>query len=482
MEDKLNKHLDALGYLVVDKLSEYKLNNINNIKSTLHEYRPVKNLRYDYDGIMFDLDRENFFQFNRYELTTNQLMDFVSQISMEQTYSDSLNAIDEFMAPNHVDKDEAIRKPFLEQVVLQQYLFCVSKRAIQDDFQKEEINTISQILINDLSLNGTIRLKGKIYLKNIFIDVDSIELSKGIKIKRISSNELTSSTNYLYETEMDTFASRHIPRTCYLEINVEMKNDLSLHFDSIKNRIWNTSRTIIASLRLFKIADIYEDSTDYITDSILHYAFGENIASPYSEYMDSGFLPKDGTSFIEKFSISEAEEFKKFAKDLEHVISRIKRSSYFEGEPDEIAFHRYTDALLRSKLHINRISYCLYSLDAMLVGYEEQGKEKKITHRTALLISLITNNKIAPIKEKLKDAYQIRSRLVHGGKIEGPLKTYAQTSTKELLNYTRIVLLVFLQLSHKMTKEKFNEILKTADNKKGLELLKVTLSSLNIPL
>jgi hypothetical protein len=480
---ELKNHLLDLGNFILVRTKEYKITNEDQLQITRCEFRPVTNIHYQYDNVGYSLDRKNFFQYNYFEWKdSGEAIRFAEQISRDyDKLKTVINSIDKWVGENLVITDIKERAEHLHRFVIRKLISVVSDRALQDTFEPSAVDEIVEQLIADITLGSQVHFTAKIFLKNIWIEQDCIEIYKDVRLRRVAESELNETTTHLYESEMDRLTGRVRWVNCFLEIDAVVKNGLGMDLDKERAKIRKYSNDLICAIRLYKIADIHEDSIQYSTNSIMHYTFDDSLPTPYSAYMDSGFLPKDGVALYEKITFEDMPNLRLIFHKLKPIISRIKKSSYFEGEPHEIAFHRYMDSLLRSQLHINRISYCLYSLDAILVHYDEQGKEKKITHRAARIISIYTCRPLEPVKQILTDAYQIRSRLVHGDKIDGHLRAFAQTQTKEIINFTRIVLVAFLQYSQVGTKDQFIDLLKAADVRAGIERLKLLLRGFYIP-
>jgi hypothetical protein len=479
--ETLIRSLNKLTVLTARNAIRLKEANHYGIRRTLVEYRPVKDIKLEFDGVTFNLDRLNYNRYYSYYWLSVPLDDFTNtKIKKLKTYSGTLEILDKWMSKYHQKNSAIDRKSFIDNVVLRRLINFISERSIQENFDEEEIPEIVNKFIKDITLHSLLQIKAKVFLSNIFIETAVVELGSGIRLKQIGFDELSSHTTNLFESEQDQITSRGINVNCFLEINLDIENDLGFQFDIAQKRIRRIVHNIITTLRLYKTIDICEHSIMYDSDSILYHTFNGSFPPPYSEYSDSSFLPKDKSSLIDKISDEDVKNIGKLWTVLKPVINKISKKSYFEGEPHEIAFHRYIDSILRSQLNINRISYCLYSLDASL-GQNSGQQQKNLSYRISRIISILTNQKFDSIRQKLQDAYEIRSLLVHGGRIDERLKTFAQENVREILNITRIILIISLQLQMRMTKIEFIELIKAADKKKGIAELSKVLHEVYIP-
>jgi Apea-like HEPN len=116
-----------------------------------------------------------------------------------------------------------------------------------------------------------------------------------------------------------------------------------------------------------------------------------------------------------------------------------------------IAYHRYETALTEG-LPEGSIALAINCLEALYLDGEEGELAHRLSQRTAALLRQKLGDSGIDIYKKIKDAYTIRSKFVHGA-VES--KSASKRNTKRraahdlnapILNYARVSLLIFLQL------------------------------------
>ncbi len=196
--------------------------------------------------------------------------------------------------------------------------------------------------------------------------------------------------------------------------------------------------------RLYNVANITIKHISARPESIWEGWISDNPESPF----DSSWKGKLDHSHTSNFSClikeSELAQLNDFALKLKPILSTISHQAYLTGSHYDLAFHRYKDALLKSRVNVNRILSAISSLEALLS--ESSGDiTYKISSRTSLLLSFFGFPAI-DVFEKLKVAYDLRSKLVHGGNLGEVMMEFSKNHIHEILEYTRISLLISLQL------------------------------------
>lgn len=185
----------------------------------------------------------------------------------------------------------------------------------------------------------------------------------------------------------------------------------------------------IAVLRLFRVGAVDYIQYSISTDSIIHMGVstltkGKLLGS------DKYLITKDDVKSIKTFCVN-----MKKAKLPESIYHRS------QVEPDElsIAYDRYSDSL---ETHIleKRISSAVMGLEALYLSpSEQQEMSYRLRMRVAELLGLIGYKQIE-VRERMKDAYEVRSRYVHRGILRQKDKQKLESKYGNLNEFSKTIM------------------------------------------
>lgn len=140
---------------------------------------------------------------------------------------------------------------------------------------------------------------------------------------------------------------------------------------------------------------------------------------------------------------------------LEAVLGRSKNI-----DPNALSIQRYQDAILKPEIIEGRLARAIMSLEALYLKAIEHGElSHRLGQRVGKLLSYFGSESIE-VYSILAEAYEIRSRFIHGSGIESGERRRIGKLTKKVLNYSRQSIIAFLQLSQVHNKD---EILSKID-------------------
>ena len=219
--------------------------------------------------------------------------------------------------------------------------------------------------------------------------------------------------------------------------------------------------------------------------SIFERVISENIQKPQDTYGKDKVDNKDISNYKLHLPKNEEEIFIEFIKNIKSTIKDISHTNYLTGSSYDLALHRYNDSFLKTEVTAYKILSSISSMEALL---SDGGSEItfKIRLRVAKLLSFYGFNPIE-VSDKMKDAYNLRSKLVHGAKTDDKEKNlleFARKHTHEILNYNRICLLISLQLRPYLDKSKLMKEIDTSliDIQTNEELKNLIIDKVKIPI
>lgn len=239
-----------------------------------------------------------------------------------------------------------------------------------------------------------------------------------------------------------------------LEINMLAKKE---------KEVMDYSNRVLIALMLYKLGSIYpiEKHTDKET---IIWRTGKSISHPnynYAEHM--------------KYKIDQSE-----IDNFTYIVDFLVKKLDFEEDKRtylNYSIERYDSALLESIGNDRRLMYAIMGLESLLLKEEETSELIfKLSIRVAKLLGnlgLISHK----VKEHVKQAYNYRSKTVHGSCLKNKEKTEIKILLPIILNYLRLAILFFL-MNTDIEKEEIIEIIDNSmlDNKyeNKLEDLSIT--------
>lgn len=169
---------------------------------------------------------------------------------------------------------------------------------------------------------------------------------------------------------------------------------------------------------------------------------------------------------------------------VNYLVESIYENSGKENHPINIAYHRYTSALLKIGLLEERIANVVMGFEALFLTGEEQGEiSYRLRIRTAKVFGLIGDNP-EQVKNIINLAYSVRSSYVHGDAVsKDSLKKInrdfqdLKSFLSQLLNKLRIALIlnIIVQNKLRLNKQDFIKLIDDSfiDRKKNVELRKL---------
>lgn len=456
MDDiKYNRLYNSLAELcntVIEKINEHK--HKGNLQSFLYQTISVKEIDFQMETYFYDWDKINYFEF--YEWRTEDISSFLENeiYNLPEFEEATKELIDVFDIPEYLVKKSG----------LYNLLLLIIKQVPNGNISFDNINYYIQIFISDYESyksNNLIIWNIQIWLRNIYIESDAIEIDSNVLLRKPTKEELSfvSQKNYHF-SELDQLTSRELPAGAVLSFTIQAgrRKPIGLYPKKIKYEI----ETWLNIFSLFKPSNIIVVSQTISPVSIFEYQISKNFEQPFDKFWQGKVESKDTSSY--KFYLKREEEalFRSFVQDIKPIIKEITPESYLRGDPYDLAFHRYNDSLLKSEVNAYKVLSAITSLEALL----SDGNTEitfKIRLRVAKLLSFFNFDAIK-VSDKIRDAYTLRSKLVHGAKLQENKKDlleFARNHTHEILYFNRICLLIFLFLKKK--KEKDN-IIKLIDN------------------
>jgi hypothetical protein len=444
----LYQSLEALCNAVIDELRKYKAEK--RFKVIPYQQLPVSKI--DYDSGVFYYDWENIRYFDYFDWDMNDYSAFAENVvKLLPAYKQAtLKSIDFFGEP--IDCD----------ILLHPLIGKLMKILPNTDMTPDALKKMLLFFIDDCvsqMREDKVWWRVDVWLQNIHLGCDKVELAEGIVLRRLNENDLTVTCPSEYHDELARITGRSLGASAILTFTFAGKRRPS--FGAYPSELLEEIEDWLNIFRFYKVADVVLVYRKITAKTFYFVPYEANPDLPYEKSWE-GKVEHQHTSTFKLFINKEDEtQLSVFAARVKVLFSKIKSSAYLSGDYCDIAVHRYTDALIKSEVNVYRILSAITALEAVL---SDSGTEItfKIRLRTAKLLSFFLFNSVV-VTDHIKTAYDIRSKLVHGGKLAGVGKkdslNWAKEHTHTILNYTRICILIVLQLKQKWGKDKLLEIL-----------------------
>ena len=332
---------------------------------------------------------------------------------------------------------EILNKTFnKENVQLEFYLsrfINTLVREIMNDASDDRIIELAISFIKDLE-KSPILWNPLIWLQGIWLIDEDIKIGTNIVLKKPSEKELSKEYNlqtfpYLVGMGMP----RNYPSSI-LEISLRVKT---------RQEVTNEINKLIIALKLFKVGSIRSTRTEWRSDSILQFG---GVSSSFRDF---------GTPYKYGISSKDTSHLEKFLNIICPIIPRnlIQPGS---GQIDYtvIAIQRYDDSILKPEPVESRLSFAIMGLESLFLKENERDElQHRLSQRLAKILSLCGSQPLE-VYNNLKRSYDIRSSFVHGSPIPAERLKEASKLAEKIIEYTRISILLFLQLKNIMEKDK----------------------------
>ena len=239
---------------------------------------------------------------------------------------------------------------------------------------------------------------------------------------------------------------------------------------SYKNSLSKLTELLLL-FRLYKLGSVvdikYFSTNDSIINKSYNYKNNTNNSAHYSYY-----LAKQEFSF-----------FRDFIVKLLSPITTIYNNSLSSHNFILLSIGHFEEALIKFSSYERSIASAISSLETLLF---KDNEESELSHRLSQRMAVILRAYNFPpieVYNKLVTAYRIRSKYVHGSPIDDKEKESIHLLTQTILNYTRIIIVIMVQLCEKIEKDSLiGKIDNSLLDEKANDRLKSILSELIVPI
>ncbi|GAA0722685.1 hypothetical protein J2744_000061 [Halorubrum trapanicum] len=271
----------------------------------------------------------------------------------------------------------------------------------------------------------------KIWILGLDIEDDSVQLEENITIRKPDEDDLVEEIRIEDDAGFNRRATGMPERapTAIIEFSKRAPD---------RRDIYDTIQVMISVLQLYDVGSVSSMKVDLHTESII------------KPFPLPGRYNSPDTPFSYTISESEISDLSLF---YTHMYEVVEERLYSTDEQDylTISFDRYENAIEENDSPESQLTSAIMSLEAMLLKDEEKGElSERLSRRADILLGLFGHQPIE-ISRKIKTAYSIRSRYVHGSETD---QDYGEDLVSDIVDYTRNCIVIYLLLSEDFPKEK----------------------------
>ncbi|MGZ3863817.1 MAG: hypothetical protein ACXVPN_01740 [Bacteroidia bacterium] len=483
MEHKLTEETYKILYKVIYDLYlkvEEKVIAVKNkgaLFSIPYERINACNLDFSFGYTSFQYDYGNIEHFNFYEWSNET---FISFIDNEIKRLPEFEIAAEKLCKAFKIKDQD--KRYVKEIGLFGFSRFLMNQIPNGIVTPENIEEYIKIFIKDYEIYSS----NNLFTWHINAWLDNFELEgEVIKIEELTLRKPVIEELYItrpqanHIDELERMTSRSISSSCVMEFSQNAPTQVrGFYSDEIKHEIENC----LDVLRLFKLGNVTVAQLSVSPSSILEHGHSESPESPFDKYWKDKIEFQHTSNY--KYEVKKDEEagLISFFQKVKPILKSISNKNYFNGNYLDLAFNRYKESLLRSEVKVNRMISAISCLEALLSDSQTEISYKISLHVAGLLKYFGFDS--VKVFEKMRKAYNIRSRVLHGSELKDKDIEFSKNHTHEIINYARIALIVSLQLKDKFTDKSLVKKIDHAliDEKQFSELRKAIEENVIIPI
>lgn len=327
----------------------------------------------------------------------------------------------------------------------------IHRRLYDSKFDDADIDALITTFLKDLR-GEPVKCRADAELDGIILQPERIDIVDGIKLRQPKIEDLEK------EYPAEIFMIRFLPHPSAI-LNIEF---LGRQPHEIQRRVEHA----VALFRLFKVGSVKYISYRMYSDSMTTLVGGILSSGNTQAALESYLITLDDVSKLKNFWLKVSDSIPKSFYD-----TAITKADY-----TTIAYNRYSDALLQNGILERRIANAVMGLESLFFKPHREMSELayRLRIRVSKLLGLLGYDPYE-VKEKIKEAYGIRSIFLHGGHLDYNKKKYEDIKALvfSVLDYLRISIVANL-LIH-MKKDEFIDLIDDSliDRKKEEQLVSV---------
>ncbi len=406
----------------------------------------VNNFEYKESGVSFS---GSFSTIRKDEWNSSDIFKLLDFLEDTPPFKNCIKAVAEIYNVNEA-KAEFRLSTFVKRALI---------NFLEGDLDSKAIISLITTFINDLEGNP-IKWKIETWIEGIFMETESIEIEKGIIIRRPKAEDFEYEYEYEYPL-IEPMLHRSIEYpSAILEIRKRIK---------FQPFVYPELEKLLLSLQLYKLGTIRVIQTKWKPKSILQFG---GISRPILHW---------ATTYKYVLTENDKKSLPRFVGDIKDKLPVEEETGRpLPSHPIGIAILRYQDAISKPEPIENKVAYAIMGLEALYLKAEEkQELSRRLAQRVAKVMGILEDSSI-DVYKTVKKGYGIRSKFVHGSISRNETRKDLLDKIVEYLRKSILILLMipkgkdeFIQLIDDAmlddsTKEKLEQLIRGGISSLGL--------------
>lgn len=342
------------------------------------------------------------------EWSSNTIQEIIDELKTGEEYDKALDYIG--------DRGENMRRP--PDLLLREFVSSI--------MEFESDNVLGSDITNQVSLfishidDSAISWKTTLWIDGLDMDADSIDIDDSTRLRTPNENDLVEESKISEDTPHTPSSVPTAGPSAILEVTRRAKDE---------NEIFTELQKLIYGLRLYSVSSVSRIRLHLDSSGVVSFPPTTVKSTPNTPFRYT--LSSDNESNLQEFMT-------KMTPVVEEKIIEKEEDDYLN-----IAFDRYKSALNDNDSDESRLTSAIMALEALLLKDEERAElSERLSRRTDILLSFFSYQEIE-VSRKVRRAYEIRSRYVHGSKIG---EEDISELTERIMDYARKCIVLFLQV------------------------------------
>ncbi|MGA2040197.1 MAG: hypothetical protein ABSH42_13045 [Bryobacteraceae bacterium] len=329
-----------------------------------------------------------------------------------------------------------------------------------DDLSDSRIVALVATFLADLQHTPTL-MRISAWMDGCWLSASSIKAS-GVVLRRPKSEDFEAETDVQMRLMPVDHLAPETPRgpvTAEFEIRAATMQEAR-----------DTVGVFVNALRLYRLGSVYVSWYRVQPTSILR------IGGVFGGGLDRGGHYKYELGAADEAPLTE------FLKRMQPLMPSVFEPHALAQTPVLIGLRRFSAAVIGPNDIQERITSGITCLEALFLRDKERSELSfRLSQRVAALLRLLGHNGIM-VQGEVHEAYGIRSEYIHGGAGDPSKAQHNEKLCRQILDYARVALIVFLQIETMMSKsELLNRLDEGLLEERRLEKLKAVLASVFLP-
>jgi len=417
MENSFSKLLWTFSKTIIDVVQEHQAQGKLDKVPVPYKKRKIENFKYERTSRVF---HSSIVDCEREEISFRMSWDFMDNVIKKMPeYSECVSCLKKADDGDLYQEEQCISS-------FAQYIF---DQAVNGEVSDEDIVDGITMFVRDLD-QAPREWDVEVWLESVWVEED-LNLDSEYNFRRPRQSDL--------EFEFNEYVGRSFnPTQCMPDFILEFKAESNNNQD-----VEHISEAIVDVLRIYELGSVRVLYRKCTPKSVL------------GRPAESQTIIRYESRFKYELDESKVGELGKFLERMKPIMLKMIKQKWDREQKGYIgiAFQRYKDALLEPYSTESCVTSAITCLEALLLKANERAElSHRLGQRMGMLLRFFGFQSLKVYKDIIQ-AYSIRSTFVHGGEVSDEKEKFASEIYKQIMEYVRVVIIIFLQIESSIEKE-----------------------------